>query len=45
MISYKEFLNRRKEIINEGFKDDDLDKVFKLIKDTITNIQKIRLLH
>ena len=35
MISYEEFLNRRKEIINEGFNDDDLDKVFKLIKSSI----------
>ena len=43
MISYKEFLNRRKEIINEGFKDDDLNKVFKLIKDTINKHSKNKI--
>ena len=37
MISYKDFLNNRKSIINEGYQDDDLDKVFKLIKTTINN--------
>ena len=32
MISYKEFLNKRNEIIREGFKDSDIDKVFILIR-------------
>ena len=35
MISYKEFLNKRNEIIREGFKDSDMDKVFILIRDSI----------
>ena len=35
MISYKDFLNKRNEIIREGFKDSDMDKVFILIRDSI----------
>ena len=35
MISYKEFLNKRNEIIREGFKDSDMDRVFILIRDSI----------
>ena len=35
MISYKEFVDRRKSIINEGYRDEDMTKVFTLIRDSI----------
>lgn len=43
MISYKDFVNKRNEIIREGFKDTDMDKVFKLIRDSINKHTKIHV--
>lgn len=35
MISFKDFVDKRNTLIREGFNDNDMEKVFKLIRDSI----------
>lgn len=45
MISYKDFIEKRKTIIREGFKNDDMDKVFSLICSSLNKHTKKHITH